>query len=141
MLRVVFQDKGEEEEEEEEPSSLAAPKWKATEITKLIQWVPNVEEAPSPSKGPPAAAAEAAAAEAEAAEAAAANGAVEETAADEKDKMQTNAGLFWWTSRNPVFWLSCETMFFVFNFEYCERDFFSHTFYPTLNIGDFQACL
>uniref|UniRef100_A0A8V0Y8G7 Radial spoke head 1 homolog n=1 Tax=Gallus gallus TaxID=9031 RepID=A0A8V0Y8G7_CHICK len=86
------EEKGEEEEEEEEPSSLAAPKWKATEITKLIQWVPNVEEAPSPSKGPPAAAAEAAAAEAEAAEAAAANGAVEETAADEKDKMQTNAG-------------------------------------------------
>lgn len=89
MLRVVFQDKGEEEEEEEEPSSLAAPKWKATEITKLIQWVPNVEEAPSPGKGPPAAAAEAAAAEAEAADRA-----VEETAADEKDKMQTNAGLF-----------------------------------------------
>lgn len=70
--------------------------------------MPNVEEAPSPGKGPPAAAAEAAAAEAEAADRA-----VEETAADEKDKMQTNAGLFWWTSRNPVFWLSCETVFCI----------------------------
>ncbi|OXB58623.1 hypothetical protein ASZ78_007617 [Callipepla squamata] len=68
------EDKG-EEEEEEELSLLAAPKWKATEITKLIHWMPNVEKTPSPSEGPPAAADET----------------VEETAADEKDKMRTSA--------------------------------------------------
>ncbi|XP_075628948.1 radial spoke head 1 homolog [Balearica regulorum gibbericeps] len=39
------QDKG---EEEEEPSLLVAPKWKASEITKLTLWTPHGENLPSP---------------------------------------------------------------------------------------------
>uniref|UniRef100_A0A8B9DIX2 Radial spoke head 1 homolog n=1 Tax=Anser cygnoides TaxID=8845 RepID=A0A8B9DIX2_ANSCY len=69
-----------EEEEEEESSLLAAPKWKATEITKLTLWTPSVKKAPSPSEASPAAAA-------------AAGEAVEETggAVDGEETMPTNA--------------------------------------------------
>ncbi|XP_064925031.1 radial spoke head 1 homolog isoform X2 [Columba livia] len=52
------QDKG-EDEEEIEPSLLAAPKWKASEITKLTLWTPHGENPPSPRDVSPVAAAEA----------------------------------------------------------------------------------
>ncbi|XP_010167541.2 radial spoke head 1 homolog, partial [Antrostomus carolinensis] len=49
----------EEEEEEEEPSLLVAPKWKASQITKLTLWTPRGEKPPSPEEASLVAAAEA----------------------------------------------------------------------------------
>ncbi|XP_074458843.1 radial spoke head 1 homolog [Larus michahellis] len=62
------QDKG-EVEEEEEPSFLGAPKWKASEITKLTLWTPHGEKTPSPRESSQVVAAAAEAVEERAAEA------------------------------------------------------------------------
>ncbi|KAM9301431.1 radial spoke head 1 homolog [Morus bassanus] len=56
------QDKG-DGEEEEEPSFVVAPKWKASQITKLTLWTPHGENPPSPSEASLAAAAAAEAVE------------------------------------------------------------------------------